>query len=174
MSKQYLITTIETCQECQGHAFLTHPAWEEYHEAIEQAPNVDRTLDPYDPETMERWFHDHGYEEIPDEEEICWACEGRGEVETTSSLDEALKDLLGERLGNAEQWIRALINVSRRLIRAQKATEERLENADQWIIALNDALTEAHHQRIINACGLTDGFVTDDDGNLVEGLVSAE
>jgi RecJ-like exonuclease len=150
MSKQHLITTIETCQECHGDGHIIHPAWEQYHDATVNNPNY-KTTDPYDTETMGQWFKDHDYETIPDEEQTCWECAGSGEVRTVTSLTDALQDL------EIFQFL-----------------EERMENAEQWIIALNDALTEAHHQKIIESCGLADGFVTDDDGNLVEGLVSAE
>jgi RecJ-like exonuclease len=150
MSKQHLITTIETCQECHGDGHIIHPAWEQYHDATVNNPNY-KTTDPYDTEPMGQWFKDHDYETIPDEEQTCWACGGEGEIQTVSSLADALQDL------DSFQFL-----------------QERMENAEQWIIALNDALTEARHQKIIASCGLADGFVTDDDGNLVEGLVSAE
>jgi RecJ-like exonuclease len=111
--RKYIITVYDACQECHGDGHIIHPAWEQYHDAILQAPNVDRTLDPYDPETMERWFHNHGYDEIPDEEQTCYVCCGSGVIETASTLTDALKDLslfqdLMNRVETLEQRIKEL------------------------------------------------------------------
>jgi hypothetical protein len=139
------------------HFITTIETCQECHgEARIYAPFCRRCLRDYSSEEL---IAAQGAESMPcghawrdlEEELYCIECQGSGEVRTITSLADALQDL------DCFQFL-----------------QERMENAEQWIIALNDALTEAHHQKIIESCGLADGFVTDDDGNLVEGLVSAE
>ena len=86
----FYVTEEVACPECGGSGWLTHPAWELYHREngkhgiINEEEQPDMSLDV-------AWFREQGYDYPPDEEVLCWACEGertiRREVDLAVALD---------------------------------------------------------------------------------------
>jgi chromosome segregation ATPase len=91
-------------------------------------------------EEQHTWFSENGYEQIPDEEVPCWVCEGKGQIVTETTLDEALEDLgtqrihqhFDERLLDLESDIKAIPHLMDRIRTISNASHIN----DQMIINL--------------------------------------
>lgn len=83
----YIVKKQEPCPECHGTGMVQHGAW-----AAFWTDGTNSRLLP--DEEIEKWFHDNGYTEVPDEEIPCYECAGTGLKETEVPLDEALKHML--------------------------------------------------------------------------------
>ena len=95
----FYVTEEAKCPECQGSGWLTHPAWKLYYEEngehgiLDEEGYLDVSLDV-------AWFQTQGYDYPPDEEILCWVCEGEGtirrEVDLAAALDALTHEIIAE------------------------------------------------------------------------------
>ncbi len=77
------LLTRQDCPSCGGARVRQHPAWAQFWQEWKARKG---TLVELEDGSVERWFRDHGYDELPPEEVTCEICEGAGEVDGTISV----------------------------------------------------------------------------------------
>lgn len=90
MAAEFYVLKRETCPCCKGSKYLEHPLWNAYGEwrmSLEQETPSD---------VQERlWWEEMGFwgDERPPEEYECDDCDGRGYVEQSVTLGDALREI---------------------------------------------------------------------------------
>lgn len=82
---KYTVMRERECPECHGRKWLTHSAWERFHEETKEKHVT--------MEDVEKWFRNEGYSYPPDEECLCSECDGQGVIYDNVELVEALRAL---------------------------------------------------------------------------------
>ena len=83
---KYLVIREETCPECRGDGWVEHPAWQRLGERWKEMSRHD----------LRMYFSGEGYGDIPPEEVECSRCRGSGIVRQEVTLQQALREIMGE------------------------------------------------------------------------------
>ena len=89
------------CPECNGTGVVQHWLYDEFYKAWANADQRHPIND-----ALIEFFADHGYgrDEIPPEEEDCYACWGTGEIRKTIELSKLFRELIERVDSNAAPW----------------------------------------------------------------------
>jgi len=85
---RFLVRRIRPCPVCNGEGIIQNAMWEMF---WTKYPPGTSTIE----QEKQFWAEQGYYDGPPNEEEPCYECQGRGEVEDWVSLSEALSEIAG-------------------------------------------------------------------------------